>query len=158
MRSYVGINKSVFIDYPVCMKVFKSSYVVEWAHCDIAGFVFYPHFYTWFDQCTERMFRAMGYSYSGLLEKFDIVGLPLLETGASYENACTLGNELNIESWVDDFDKKTFLVKHRLQHADGRLALEGFERRVMVASDPGSDKGMKAIVIPDEFIRLFEAD
>lgn len=140
------------------MLIFKSICTVEWAHCDIAGFVFYPHFYTWFDQSTERMFKAMGYSYPDLLDKFNIAGLPLLETGASYRNACTLGNELNIESWVEDFDKKTFLVKHKLQHADGRLALEGFERRVMVASDPTSGNGMKAIAIPDEFIRLFGAD
>lgn len=140
------------------MLIFKSTYVVEWAHCDIAGFVFYPHFYTWFDQCTERMFKAMGYTYPSLSEKFGIVGLPLLETGANFKNACTLGNELSMKSWVDEFDKKTFLIKHKLQHADGRLALEGFERRVMVASDPTSDKGMKAITIPDEFIQLFGAD
>jgi len=140
------------------MKIFKCNYTVEWSHCDIAGIVFYPHFYTWFDQATERMFKTMGFPYTSLQEKFDVVGSPLLESGAKYKNACKLGDQLNMETWVAEFDEKTFLVKHVLHHADGRLALEGYERRVMVAHDSTKDKGMKASAIPDEIIKQFAAD
>jgi 4-hydroxybenzoyl-CoA thioesterase len=139
------------------MKTFKSTFIVEWSHCDIAGIVFYPHFYTWFDQSTERMFKTMGYSYPHMTEKFGVLGVPLLETGTNYKNACKLGDELIMETWVDEFNKKTFLVKHKLHHADGRIALEGFERRVMTVLDPTSDKGMRATAIPPELIKLFEA-
>ncbi len=140
------------------MKTFESTFIVEWVHCDTAGIVFYSHFYTWFDQSTERMFKAMGYTYPFMSQKFGISGMPLLETGATYRNACQLGDELKMKSWVDEFEQKTFLVKHTLHHADGRLALEGFERRVMAAPDPTSARGIKATAIPVEIITLFGAE
>lgn len=137
------------------MKVHGSKRIVEWAHCDAAGIVFYPHFYTWFDQGTERLFRANRLSYAELRRDFGVVGMPLLETGARYENACKLGDELEMQTWVDEWAGRTFVVKHRILHADGRQALEGFERRVWAIADPGSPKGVRAIPIPGEAIGRF---
>ena len=112
--------------------------VVEWAHCDAAGIVFYPYFYTWFDQGTERLFRANRLSYAELRRDFGVAGMPLLETGARYTNACKLGDELVMRTWVDEWAGRTFLVKHAIVHADGRPALEGFERRVWAVPDPAA--------------------
>jgi 4-hydroxybenzoyl-CoA thioesterase len=128
---------------------------VEWAHCDAVGTVFYPHFYVWFDQGTERLFRANGLSYAELRRDFGVIGMPLVETGARYENACRLGDEVEIESWVEEWARRTFLVKHRVRHVDGRLALEGFERRVWAVADAASPKGARAIPIPGEAIARF---
>jgi 4-hydroxybenzoyl-CoA thioesterase len=132
------------------LRVYISEIAVEWAHCDAAGIVFYPHFYTWFDQATERLFSANGLSYAELDRDFDSSGMPLVETGAKYSNACKLGNRLTIESWVDSWDGKTFVVKHKLTHADGRPALEGFERRVWVKRDPDHKIGIRALAVPEE--------
>jgi 4-hydroxybenzoyl-CoA thioesterase len=137
------------------VRVHTSRYTVEWAHCDAAGIVFYPHFYTWFDQGTERLFTANRLSYAELRRDFGVVGMPLLETGARYENACKLGDRLELETWVDEWAGRTFLVKHRIRHADGRTALEGFERRVWVVPDPGSPRGLRALPIPEEAIARF---
>jgi 4-hydroxybenzoyl-CoA thioesterase len=129
--------------------------MVQWAHCDPAGIVFYPHFYTWFDQGTERLFKANGLSYGELRRDFGVVGMPLLETGARYENACQLGDELELHTWVDEWAGRTFLVKHRILRADGRSALEGFERRAWVVPDPASPKGLRAIPVPEVAIARF---
>ena len=137
------------------MKVFRTGIIVEWAHCDAAGIVFYPYFYQWFDQGTERLFKANGLSYPELRTKYSVVGMPLLETGSKYQNACKLGDELELRSFVDAWAGRTFLVKHVLTHADGRPALEGFERRVWAVVDPQSPKGMRALEIPQEVIALF---
>ena len=137
------------------MRVCISRFPVEWAHCDAAGIVFYPHFYTWFDQGTERLFRANRLSYAELRRDFGVVGMPLLETGAKYENACRLGDELELHSQVDEWAGRTFVVRHRVLHADGRPALEGFERRAWVVADPASPKGLRAMPIPDEAIARF---
>jgi 4-hydroxybenzoyl-CoA thioesterase len=137
------------------VKVHVSRYTVEWAHCDAAGIVFYPHFYTWFDQGTERLFTANRLSYAELRHDFGVVGMPLLETGARYENACRLGDAVELHTWVDEWGGRSFVVKHRLRHADGRTALEGFERRVWAVPDPGSPKGLRASPIPDEAIARF---
>ncbi len=132
------------------MRVYKGTFKVEWAHCDAAGIAFYPHFYTLFDQATERLFSANRLSYPELRRDFDAPGMPLLETGAKYSNASRLGDTLTLESWVDEWAGKTFLVKHRLTHADGRVALEGFERRVWIKSDAARPSGFRAVDVPDE--------
>jgi 4-hydroxybenzoyl-CoA thioesterase len=137
------------------VRVHTSRYTVEWAHCDAAGIVFYPHFYTWFDQATERLFSANRLSYAELRRDFGVVGMPLLETGARYENACKLGDRLELETWVDEWAGRTFLVKHRVRHADGRTALEGFERRVLAVPDPDSPRGLRALPIPEAAIARF---
>jgi 4-hydroxybenzoyl-CoA thioesterase len=133
----------------------RSRFTVEWAHCDAAGIVFYPHFYTWFDQATERLFGANRLSYAELRRDFGVVGMPLLETGARYEHACRLGDALELTSWVDEWAGRTFLVKHRIAHADGRTAVEGYERRVWVVDDPASPKRFRAVAVPPEVIARF---
>ena len=137
------------------MKTHVSRFAIEWAHCDAAGIVFYPYFYTWFDQGTERLFKANGLGYDDLMREFGVGGMPLLETGATYKNACKLGDEVELSSWVDEWAAKTFVVAHRLNHADGRPALEGFERRVWVIPDASSPKGMRAIPVAEQAIARF---
>ncbi len=137
------------------MREYISEITVSWAHCDAAGIVFYPHFYTWFDQSTERFFSANGLSYGELARDFGIDGMPLLETGAAYKRPCKLGSTLSIKSWVADWDRKTFLVKHRISHASTDEALEGFERRAMVVNDSSSSRGMRAIEIPEDIRKRF---
>ena len=137
------------------MKMHVEQITVEWAQCDAARIVFYPHFYVWFDQGTERLFRANGLSYAELARDFGVAGLPLLETGARYENPCRLGDRLELRTWVDEWANRTLLVKHTLTHKDGRPALEGFERRAWIVPDPTSPKGMKAVPIPREVINRF---
>lgn len=138
------------------MKKLITQHTVEWAHCDAVGIVFYPHFYIWFDQCTERLFKANDLPYPHMEQVFGVKGIPLLETGAQYKNACELGDELTMQTWIEEWDRKTFLVKHRLEHSDGQLALEGFERRVVVTHDQTSPKGMKAMIIPQVIKERFQ--
>lgn len=132
------------------MRVYRGTFKVEWVHCDAAGIVFYPQFYTLFDQATERLFTANKLSYAELSRDFDSPGMPLVETGAKYSNASKLGDTLSIESWVERWDGKTFLVKHKLTHADGRPALEGFERRVWIKRDATRLTGFRAVEVPAE--------
>jgi 4-hydroxybenzoyl-CoA thioesterase len=137
------------------LKVQVQQLTVEWAQCDAAGIVFYPYFYVWFDQATERLFGANGLSYAELRRDFGVAGMPLLETGARYENPCRLGERLEMRTWVDEWAGRTLLVKHKLTHADGRPALEGFERRAWVVPDATSPRGMRAIPVAPEATARF---
>jgi 4-hydroxybenzoyl-CoA thioesterase len=138
------------------MKTYISNITVEWVHCDPAGIVFYPHFYTWFDQATERLFCDNGLSYPELKKKYQLVGMPLVETGAAYKKACRHEDRLEIHSFIEEWAKKTFLVRHKIQHADGVEALSGFERRVWALKDPSSEVGMRAGEIPEDIRQLFD--
>lgn len=140
------------------MKIYKNTFTVGFCHCDPAGIVYYPNFYTWFDQSTERMLRSMGFAYSTLPEKHGIVGFPLLETGSTYHRACRIEDELVMESGVDEHDEKTFRVCHKLYHADGKLALEGFERRITVARRKDRRTGFGAVATPLALRKEFAAD
>ena len=53
--------------------------------------------------------------------------MPLLKTGATYQNPCKLGDDLEIRTCVEAWANRTFLVNHEVIHSDGRLALSGFE-------------------------------
>ena len=132
------------------MKELVREITVSWAHCDAAGIVFYPNFYIWFDQATEHLFSENSLSYEELEQEFNISGMPLVENGTEYMNACKLGARLIMTSRVDEWARKTFIVKHRVEHSNGKIALEGFERRVMVIKDPTSEWGIKAIDVPEE--------
>ncbi|MBI3156460.1 MAG: acyl-CoA thioesterase [Burkholderiales bacterium] len=121
---------------------------MAWAECDAAGKVFYPNFYIWFDRATERLFQAHGLSFGELRRDFGIVGMPLLETNAVYENVCRHEDVVRLDSWVGEWGSKPFVVRHRVTHADGRAALAGFERRVFVVADPKRPSGIRAIAAP----------
>ena len=63
--------------------------------------------------------------YAELRRDFGVVGMPLLETGARYDNACKLGDELVIHTWVDEWAGRTFLVKHRVAPRRRALGARG---------------------------------
>lgn len=134
------------------MKTYQWKRTVMFAHCDVAGTMFYPYFYTWFDQSTEELFRQNQLSYASLKQEFGVLGMPLVESGARYLNACRLGDELELSSWVDGCTRRTFLVKHEISHDDGRVAVQGFERRVWAVADESSANGIRAIEIPQTAI------
>ena len=136
----------------------KEQFVVAWADCDAAGKVFYPNFYSWFDRSTEKLFRANGLTFTDLENEFGIVGMPLLESNANYECACLHGSELSIETWVDEWAGKTFVVQHRIAQEGGRLAVSGFERRIFVVAAPDEPSGMRGIAPPDEILARLRED
>lgn len=137
------------------MKTWRSRFHVAWAHCDAAGIVFYPHFYMWFDQATERLFQANGFGYADLERELGASGMPLVETGARYRNPCRLGDEVEMASWVDEWGGRSFLVRHRIDRVGAGPAVEGFERRVLVVPDADSPKGIRAIALPDSLKARF---
>ena len=81
--------------------------------------------------------------------------MPVLGNGASYKNPCKLGDQLEFRTWVDEWARRTFLMKHEITHSDGRPALTGFDRRALIVTAPETEKGMKAVEIPDDIQQRF---
>jgi 4-hydroxybenzoyl-CoA thioesterase len=131
---------------------------VEWGDCDPAGIVFNPRFFEWFDAASAALFsRALGMTKAKMVKRYDIVGIPLVDTRASFRVPCAYGDEVRIESTVAEFRRTSFDVRHRLLRADGTLAVEGFETRVWVGRAPDRPGGIKAQPIPEEVIARFAA-
>ena len=136
----------------------EEQFFVAWADCDAAGKVFYPNFYSWFDRSTEKLFKANGLAFADLESEFGIVGMPLLESNAKYERACLLGSELSIETWIDEWAGKIFVVQHKVTQQGGRLAVSGYEKRILVVPAPDEPSGMRGIAPPEEILGRLRED
>ncbi len=120
---------------------------VGWGDCDPAEIVFYPNYFKWFDVGTHRLFDAAGLSFVTLREQYGIIGVPLLNAEASFSRPSRYGERIEIESWIERWERKTFRVAHRVHNA-GEIAVEGTELRAWVAPHPDDAGRMRAVEIP----------
>jgi 4-hydroxybenzoyl-CoA thioesterase len=125
---------------------------VEWGHCDPAGIVYFPNYFTYFDSATNALFhRALGYNKFEMLRRHGIVGIPLVDVGARFMVPSTFGDVVTIESTVAEIRRSSFRMLHRLMRSD-TLAVEGTETRVWVGRDPANSDKLKGLPIPADVV------
>ncbi len=128
---------------------------IAWGDCDPAQIVFYPRYFAFFDMATQELFRAAtGMSKKQMSEKHGLIGFPMVDTRAKFIIPSAYGDDIIIESRVTEFRNSSFDVTHHILK-DGKLAVEGFETRVLVAADPSRPGGMKSHKIPAEILAAF---
>ncbi len=121
---------------------------VRWSECDPAGIAFYPRFFEWFDVGTGALFARMGEPWERSFRDHDIVGVPVVEAGATFLAPVRLGDTVTIECEVTDITDKTFRVDHRAS-AGPTLCATGFERRAWVGRPARPGERLRARSIPD---------
>ena len=125
---------------------------IEWGHCDPAGIVYFPNYFTYFDSGTNALFlRALGYNKFEMIRRYGIVGIPLVDVGARFIVPSTFGDVVTIESTVAEIRRSSFRMQHRLLRGE-TLAVEGTETRVWVGRDPENPDKLKGLPIPDEVV------
>jgi 4-hydroxybenzoyl-CoA thioesterase len=125
---------------------------VEWGHCDPAGIVYFPNYFTYFDASTNALFlRALGCNKYEMLKRYGIIGIPLVDVGARFIVPSTFGDVVTIESTIAEVRRSSFRMLHRLLKGD-TLAVEGTETRVWVGRDPGNPDKLKGMPIPAEVV------
>jgi 4-hydroxybenzoyl-CoA thioesterase len=140
------------------MFVSKKHLLVEWGHCDPAGIVFYPQYLAWFDDCTTALFTNAGMPTRALFRGHGILGVPLVDVRVRFMVPSTFGDELLAESTVTEFRRSSFVIRHQF-FKGGVLAVEGFETRVWVGTDPTNPERMKSRLLPKDVIeRLSKPD
>ena len=90
-----------------------------------------------------------------MLEKYEIGGIPLVESRARFLAPSSFGDTVIVESSISEWGKSSFSVLHRFSRGD-LLAVEGFEKRVWVVHAPGEKSKIKSHPIPREIIDKFE--
>lgn len=125
---------------------------VEWGDCDPARIVFYPNYFRWFDASTGHHFASAGLPKPALIEKYDVVGFPMVDTRATFHIPSKFGDEVKIETQITRFGTSSFDVSHRLLKGD-KLAVEGFEKRVLVKRDGAN---ITSAQISDKIKSIFE--
>ena len=123
--------------------------------CDPAQLVFYPKYFQWFDIATQKMFNELDMEWSKFWPERGISGLPLVDASATFKGPARMDDELEIETWVDEWKGKIFIVRHNVIK-DGQVIVEGKEVRACVVKDSNSSKGFKAVTFPKDVIEKFE--
>jgi len=137
------------------MLVNKRSIYIEWGDCDPLGIVYFPRYFEFFDACTNALFERAGLPKQEMLRKYEIAGIPLVESRARFLLPSSFGDTVVVESNITKWGKASFSVYHRLFKRE-ELAVEGFEKRVWVVHAPGEKNKIKSQEIPREIIERFE--
>ena len=136
------------------MKKFYLPIKVMFSDCDPAQIVFYPKYFQWFDIATQRMFNELGMEWSKFWPDHGIAGLPLVDASATFKGPARMDDEIEIESWVEEWKGKTFVVRHDVIK-DGQIIVEGKEVRACVVKDPDNPKGIRAEPMPVDAMAKF---
>ena len=125
---------------------------VEWGHCDPAGIVYFPNYFSYFDSSTNVLFRrALGLNKYEMLKKYDIVGIPVVDLAARFIVPSVFGDVVMIESTVVEIKRSSFRLRHRVLKGE-TLAVEADEVRVWVGRDPADPDKLKGQPIPEDVI------
>ena len=133
-------------------KPYNYDICVDWADCDPAGIVFYPNFYRWMDRGFWLHFNSRGLSLSTLRERYQALGGPLVDTGASFLKPVKPHDVLTATSQVEEWGKKSFRIEYSFCKEEVLVA-KGFEVRVWgILQENGS---ISVAPIPTEIKNLF---
>lgn len=125
---------------------------VEWGHCDPAGIVYFPNYFSYFDASTNVLFRrTLGLNKYEMRKKYDMVGIPVVDLTARFIMPSVFGDVVTIESTITEIRRSSFRMQHRLLKGD-TLAVEGHEVRVWVGRDPDDPDKLKGKPIPEDII------
>ena len=130
--------------------------MINFADCDPAQLVFYPRYFEWFDRGTEMLFRSVGLDWERMFAANEWNGVPLLDAGANFKRPCRFGETIEIESWVDEWRGKTFLVRHHVRNK-GEIAVEGHELRAWTVTDKSRPAGLRAEPVPADVMARFDS-
>lgn len=124
---------------------------IEWGQCDPNGIVFYPQYLIIFDTSTGWLFERTGLSPLAMRKRYGTIGFPVVEVGVRFLTPCRFDDEVIVESEVGEWGRSSFTVRHRVLK-DGKLAVEGFERRVWAAAHPERPGAIQPQSVPPEII------
>lgn len=123
---------------------------IEWGDCDPAGIVYYPRYFAMFDHSTAMLLEAAtGYTKYQMIEAYDFVGFPMIDTGAKFYIPSKFGDDIEIESAISELGTSSFNISHKVWKGD-RLAIEAYEKRVWVGRHPDDSSKIKSKPIPGE--------
>jgi 4-hydroxybenzoyl-CoA thioesterase len=129
---------------------------VEWGDCDPAGIVYYPRYFAYFDNCTSALFEAAGLPKHQMLKRYDIVGIPMVDTRARFLAPSKFGDDIVVESRISEWHRTSFDVEHKVFKGNV-LAVECSETRVWAVRSKNDPEGIEGHPVPQDVIARFGA-
>lgn len=123
---------------------------IAFSECDPARIVFFANYFTWFDTASREFFGNCGIPSWHVTERErGIIGTPVLDAQAKFMNTATYGEDIEIETTVEQWNNKTFVMRHIARRGTTVLA-EGREVRIFAIRDPDDERRIKSIPIPED--------
>jgi len=126
---------------------FDYSLHVPYAHIDKMGFVYYAHYFVYFEMARSAMFRQVGLPYMHLEERG--VLLPVVASHCEYKKPARFDDEITVTIHNVELRGPLFHVDYRVRR-DGELLAQGYTDHVCMSPNGRVIKPVK------ELIRLVE--
>jgi len=138
------------------MPAFHYTMPVRFADVDHAGIVYYPHYYHYFHQAFEELFRdRMGAeAYVRLLDE-EKIGFPAVASSCEYKAPLKFGESVAIEVSLARLGERSLTLRYRafrVREGEGSrvLAAEG-----QVTSAVVDLTSFRAVALPEQLRQLF---
>lgn len=125
-------------------------YRIAFHDCDPAQIVHFANYFRWFDASCREYFTACGVpSWRDTEAATGMIGTPLVDAQSKFLNSATYGEDIEIETWIEQWNTTSFVMKHICRRGETVLA-EGRDVRVFAIKDPANPLRIKAIPIPED--------
>ncbi len=123
---------------------------ITFSECDPAQIVFFANYFTWFDTASREFFVNCGIpSWHVTESERGIIGTPVLDAQCKFLSSATYGEDIEIETTVEQWNNKTFVMRHVARRGETVLA-EGREVRIFAIRDPEDKRRIKSIPVPED--------
>ncbi|MBK6714360.1 MAG: acyl-CoA thioesterase [Burkholderiales bacterium] len=131
---------------------------VEFGDCDPAQIVWFPNYFRWADAASRHFFVQCGLpSWKVSEAERGIIGTPLVDTHARFLRPASYGDALQIDSFVPEWRRKSFVMRHSVRRGEDTLCeiteIRVFARRKGDGSDPHA---IEAVPVPEDWRALCE--
>ena len=137
-------------ELPKTPQRFRVREYVRWGDIDQAGIICYGAYVRFFEIAETEFFRAVGFPYSKLFERFDF-WLPRVQLHFEFRRPALLDDLLEVEIWVGRISQTSLRLEFCVRKVDGEITAEGYE--VVVAIDR---KHFQSIPVPAEVVAALE--
>jgi acyl-CoA thioester hydrolase len=125
---------------------FRVGEFVRWSDVDLAGIICYGAYVRLFEIAETELFRAVGYPFSELFERFDF-WLPRAQLHFEFRRPALLDDHLDLEMWVSKVGTSSLRLQFEARKADRELTAEGHAVLVAVAR-----RDLRPIPLPPPFV------
>ena len=122
---------------------------MRWSESDPAGIAFYPRFFEWFDIACAGLFDTLGLPWPVLFPERGIVGVPIVECGATFSSPVKWGDTMRVTATVAWVKEKMFRVDYEVSIGERHCA-SGFEVRAWVGKPATPGAPLRALPIPED--------
>ncbi|WP_096200515.1 acyl-CoA thioesterase [Bacillus sp. FJAT-45350] len=120
------------------------TYRVTWGDTDMAGIVYYPNYFKWFDTGSQTLLQLIGLPPKDMMVN-EKIAHPIIDTNGTFKLPLYYFDEIKIVTRIAEVNDKVFRMEHELYRGDD-LTGKGYEIKGWVHFS--KDGKLKAHTIP----------